>query len=166
MTDKTLEDWHQHGRDTEREFLIIAPAYDLPLVVHPDKESDKSAIDFKSSCGKYDVDLKTHETPFFMAKYDDMDPLYTVLVNVAQLARYRHQYRFDLTKLILIWWVKWTEQTRFNQTVAAHYGIYAQRLNRLLDSEGLYPIRKCQNVDKIIDNYLIDTRSLTKLEKQ
>ena len=137
---KTLDEMYRQGEADEREFIAtIAPRYGLPLVIHPDKECDRTAVDLQTTCGRQDIDLKRHKTPFYKAGEYGLDPGQVVLVNVRQIQDYEFKYAQPLA-MGLIFWVDWPTSRRFGVTVPAVSGVWSINLATLLERRERLPI--------------------------
>lgn len=125
--------WCKWGERAEMEFLnSIAPKYKLPVRMNPLKDKDKYATDFVNLNDTMDIDLKRRGTPFFLSKNYGYEPTYVVLVNHKDYLRYRHKYPdWGKRPMVILFWVTWDKQTRYEVTVDAMDGVWSLRLTKL-----------------------------------
>lgn len=142
----------------------------LNVKINPVKETNPYAPDLLIK-DKHIGDLKTQNTPFFMAKEKfSMDPTTTVVFNLKDRVRYAEKYP-DVT---IIFWVDWMALKMIHKTSGKNYecqelhGVWAASFNRLckiMDSSPIHHYSRRQNDLKgnAKASYVIDLKKLQKI---
>ena len=123
---ENTEAWYGFGERREHQFIkTVAPLLGLRAEINPTKAYDKTAPDLLIN-GKI-AELKTEETPFFMAqtKYG-IPPQYAVSFNRGDYLTYKDKY----PSMDVYFWVNWKvlewqhPQTNLIHRVQPMFGVY------------------------------------------
>lgn len=163
------QSWCEHGRNLEDVF-IEEFGEELSLEINKNKSESVYVIDMFNT--KYGVlsDLKSQNTPFFLAgKKYKIDPQFAVVFNKKDKLNYIKKTA-DGSELYIYFWVKWDAQDRFGVRVESIDSIYATKFSNLLkmlDEDKLheYKQRKGDTRGNAKESYVIDVRSMKLLIK-
>jgi|TARA_R110000823_G_C15909167_1_gene497593 hypothetical protein len=163
------QSWCEHGRNLE-DIFIEEFGEELSLEINKNKSESVYVIDMFNT--KYGVlsDLKSQNTPFFLAgKKYNIDPQFAVVFNKKDKLNYIKKTA-DGSELYIYFWVKWDAQDRFGVKVESIDSIYATRFSNLLkilDEDKLheYKQRKGDTRGNAKESYVIDVRAMKLLIK-
>ena len=163
------QSWCEHGRNLEDVF-IEEFGEELSLEINKNKSESVYVIDMFNT--KYGVlsDLKSQNTPFFLAgKKYNIDPQFAVVFNKKDKLNYIKKTS-DGSELYIYFWVKWDAQDRFGVKIESIDSIYATRFSNLLkilDEEKIheYKQRKGDTRGNAKESYVIDVREMRLLIK-
>lgn len=158
--------WVVAGADMEVEFVErIVPLLGLDIRIHPDKQKNPYSIDLYDYDNGRPADLKTQETPFFMAakKYPGFgyDPQYTVTFNHKDYVRYKQFY----PDCDIYYYVSWKQTENYGVKIEPMTGVWVaafQDMRRLIENSQValhaYQYRRGDQVNAK-DSYLFDLRN-------
>jgi len=111
--------WLQHGENLEVEFVArCRQRLKLEIALNPEKQRDKTVPDLVF--GERLADLKTQNTPFFMASRYGIDPQFCVTFNRKDFERYSDRY----PDIVIFFWVDWKQVTYKSVSVQPMTGIF------------------------------------------
>jgi hypothetical protein len=95
--------WYEHGVSKEEKFVKLYHER-LDVIVNPGKETNPTLPDllYKGNLS----DLKSQETPLFIAGKYGVDPTYAVTFNLKDALDYGH-FGKDYPKFTIFYWVQW-----------------------------------------------------------
>ena len=158
------QSWCEHGRKLE-DLFIEQFGNKLSLEINKDKSDNVYAVDMYNIEDKLLSDLKSQNTPFFLAgtKYN-VDPQFAVGFNKKDKLNYIDKTS-DGSDIYIYFWVKWKKQERFNVKVLGIDAIFRAKFSTLLeilDDNKLheYRQRKDDNKGNAKASYVLDVRKL------
>lgn len=158
--------WVVAGAGMEVDFVEkVVPFLGLDIRIHPDKRENPYSIDLYDYDNDRPADLKTQETPFFMAarKYPGFgyDPQYTVTFNHKDYVRYKGLY----PDCDIYYYVSWKQTENYGVKIEPMTGVWVaafQDMQELIESGKValhaYQYRKGDQVNAK-DSYLFDLRN-------
>lgn len=102
--------WYDKGDALEQEFVTsVAPVIGVDAIINPEKKTKRTAPDLLIGGEQYG-ELKSRETPFFMAEeLYGLNPQYTVTFNVKD----DHYYRTNHPDIPVYFWVRWRDNLTY-----------------------------------------------------
>lgn len=95
--------WYIHGERKEESFVRIFQNQ-LNVIINPEKEYNRMAIDLINPTTNLLIDLKTANTPFFTAERNyGISPQFAVTLNEIDVRRYQEYY----PGMTIYFWVDW-----------------------------------------------------------
>jgi len=111
--------WYIHGEKLEESFVALCrERLGMDAHINPAKARYKTAPDLIVDGAI--SDLKTQNTPFFMAGRYSLDPRFAVTFNRKDYERYKRLY----PDIVIYFWLDWTQTTWRDRSVAYLGGIY------------------------------------------
>jgi len=156
--------WCDHGRKLE-DLFIDEFGDNLSLEINKDKSGNVYAIDMYNTEDKLLSDLKTQNTPFFLAgKKYNIDPQFAVVFNKKDKLNYVNKTS-DGSDIYIYFWVQWKDQERFNVKVSEMDSIFRIKFSallKLLDNKKLHEYKQRRNDNKgnAKSSYVLDVRKL------
>jgi hypothetical protein len=96
--------WYLHGETLENKFVdICQEKFNLNAQINPEKQTNKFAPDLLVNGAI--ADLKTQNTPFFLAGKYKIPPRYAVTFNRKDYLRYKELY----PQIVIYFWLDWTQ---------------------------------------------------------
>ena len=134
--------WYIHGEDLEGDFISeCVPRINRDIRINPLKDTDPTVIDmldYTDDPSGRPCDLKTQNTPFFLAgKYDYLkngqrviyDPSYTVTFNRKDYERYKLLY----PDCAIYFRVMWQQLTGYGVSVTEVNGVWKAEFSEMCD---------------------------------
>lgn len=159
--------WCKTGESIEESF-VRGFGDKLKVSINPEKTANKYAPDLIIK-NKYIADLKTQNTPFFMAKEKfNLDPAYTVVFNQKDRERYAEMY----PEIYILFWVDWkaVKMVKGNSQYTCNplKGVWAttfQRLDKICKASSLhqYTQRRNDTIGNARSSYVIDLNLLKRI---
>lgn len=161
--------WCQYGASIEESF-VNQYGEQLDIQINPDKKSDPFVPDLRVK-DRYLADLKTQNTPFFMAaeKYG-INPSYAVVFNIKDHERYASKY----PEIIILFWVVWKAVRMQDPNTKKEYrvnninGVWAvnfKKLSQLCKSASIhsYAQRQDDNLGNAKASYVLSIKDFKKI---
>ena len=156
--------WCEHGRKLE-DLFVERFGESLSLKINEAKTDNVYAVDMLNTKDNLLADLKTQNTPFFLAgKKYEVDPQYAVVFNKKDKLNYIDKTG-DGSDMYIYFWVQWKDEERFNVSIKSVDSIYRIKFSALL---GLlkesklhrYNQRKGDTRGNARSSYVLDVRSM------
>ena len=158
------QSWCEHGRKLE-DLFVEQFGKKLSLEINKAKADSVYVIDMYNTQEGLLSDLKTQNTPFFLAgKKYDIDPQFAVVFNKKDKLNYIEKTS-NGSDIYIYFWVKWKKQERFNVKVLGIDAIFRVKFSTLLemlneDKLHEYKQRKNDTRGNAKSSYVIDIRNL------
>lgn len=158
------QSWCEHGRNLEDVF-IEKFGEELSLEINNDKADSVYVIDMYNTKDDVLSDLKSQNTPFFLAgKKYNVDPQFAVVFNEKDKLNYIKKTS-NGSEIYIYFWVKWEEQNRFGVKVESMDSIFMTKFSDLLnilDDNKLheYKQRKGDTRGNAKASYVLDVRNM------
>jgi len=158
------QSWCEHGRNLEDVFIENF-GEELSLEINKDKTESVYVIDMYNTKDDVLSDLKSQNTPFFLAgKKYNVDPQFAVVFNEKDKLNYINKTT-NGSELYIYFWVKWEEQERFGVKVTSIDSIFMttfSNLLKILDDDKLheYKQRKGDTKGNAKASYVLDVRDM------
>ena len=108
--------WYLHGERLEETFVQLCQTkLRIAAQINPEKAHDKTAPDLVVEGSL--ADLKTQNTPFFMAGRYGIDPRFAVTFNRKDYQRYKTLY----PEIVIYFWLDW-KQTQWKNSQVEYLG--------------------------------------------
>ena len=161
------QSWCEHGRELE-DLFIDKFGEKLSLEINKDKSDNVYAVDMYNTKDELLSDLKSQNTPFFLAgKKYNIDPQFAVVFNQKDKLNYikKTSDGSDGSDIYIYFWVKWKKQERFNVKVLGIDAIFRVKFSsllKLLDDNKLHQYKQRRNDNKgnAKASYVLDVRDL------
>lgn len=156
--------WCSHGRKLE-DLFIDKFGDELSLEINKDKSDNVYAIDMYNTQDNLLSDLKSQNTPFFLAgKKYNIDPQFAVVFNKKDKLNYIDKTA-NGSDIYIYFWVKWKKQERFNVRISEMDSIFRSKFSSLLevlDDNKLHQYKQRKNDSKgnAKSSYVLDVRNL------
>ena len=156
--------WCSHGRILE-DLFIDKFGDELSLEINKDKSDNVYAIDMYNTQDNLLSDLKSQNTPFFLAgKKYNIDPQFAVVFNKKDKLNYIDKTA-NGSDIYIYFWVKWKKQERFNVRISEMDSIFRSKFSSLLevlDDNKLHQYKQRKNDSKgnAKSSYVLDVRNL------
>ena len=160
-----LEDrmaFYELGDKYERAFVKKMRRKKYNVQINPEKETNKTAIDLLWDGDL--VELKTRRTPFFKAGGYKVNPDYAVTLNRKDIDTYS-----KMNDLEIVFWVKWSAQTRYGVAVNSINGIWTttvRDIKKMIEAgapEHTYQRRILDNRVNAKVSYLLDLQQMERI---
>ena len=158
------QSWCEHGRNLEDVF-IEKFGEELSLEINKDKADSVYVIDMYNTKDDVLSDLKSQNTPFFLAgKKYNVDPQFAVVFNEKDKLNYIKKTS-NGSEIYIYFWVKWEEQNRFGVKVESMDSIFVTKFSDLLnilddDKLHAYKQRRQDTKGNAKASYVVDVRNM------
>lgn len=158
------QSWCEHGRKLE-DLFVEKFGKTLSLEINKEKTDSVYVIDMYNTEEGLLSDLKTQNTPFFLAgKKYNIDSQFAVVFNKKDKLNYIEKTS-NGSDIYIYFWVQWKKQERFNVQVLGIDAIFRVKFSdllKMLDEDKLHEYKQRKNDTKgnAKSSYVIDIRNL------